>query len=300
MIKVISIVVTYNAMQWIDRCLSSLLHSGKEADVFVYDNCSTDGTREYIKAQYPEVILKGGDKNLGFAKSNNIGIRYALDNGYDYVFLLNQDAWVEENTLEELVRTFEDNENVGIASPVHLTGDGNSLDFYFASKVPLSYVQDLYSGNVQKYYCVSESGAAAWMLSRKCIETVGGFDTDLFVHYGEDDNYCQRVLYHGFRIIFNTRCNMFHDRQNRGDDSNYSGRQIWNKQNWLLYEKSQWANIQNGIKLNSITVASIFRITINLLKLDIKNAKVQRERLRVLRIVRKSRQISKTRGAHWL
>lgn len=298
--KIISIVVTYNAMQWIDRCLSSLLHSEEKTDVFVYDNCSTDGTEEYIQAHFPEAILKKGDKNLGFARSNNLGIRYALDNGYDYVFLLNQDAWIEENTLSELVRTFEDNENVGISSPVHLTGDGRSLDFYFALKAPLSYVQDLYSGNVQKYYSVSESGAAAWMLSGKCIETVGGFDTDLFVHYGEDDNYCQRVLYHGFRIIFNTGCNMFHDRQNRGDDSEYQGRQIWNKQNVLLHEKCQWANIQNQIHINSIMVASIFRIIFNLLRLDFTNVDTQRERLRVLRVVKKSRQISKTRGAHWL
>ena len=102
---ILIVIVTYNAMRWIDKCLSSVNCSNVQSDIFVVDNCSTDGTPDYIAQHYPDAILIRSPKNLMFGKGNNVGLRYALENGYDYVYLLNQDAWLMPDTLGKLVET---------------------------------------------------------------------------------------------------------------------------------------------------------------------------------------------------
>jgi len=91
--KVSVIIVSYNFEQWIDRCLGSLRRSTSPISVIVVDNGSKDKTTQIIEKNYPEVHLIKTGANLGFGKANNIGIRYAMEQGADYFFLLNQDAW---------------------------------------------------------------------------------------------------------------------------------------------------------------------------------------------------------------
>ena len=79
--RVLVIVVTYNAMRWIDRCLGSLLASKPKPDVFVVDNASTDGTPDYLSSNFNDVIVNKPGRNLGFGQANNIGLKYALENG---------------------------------------------------------------------------------------------------------------------------------------------------------------------------------------------------------------------------
>ena len=97
--RVLVIVVTYNGMKWLDRCLGSV----EGAHIFVVDNDSTDGSADYIHGHFPQVKLIRSAENLGFSKANNLGFEYALKKGYDYVYLLNQDAWLATGALETLV-----------------------------------------------------------------------------------------------------------------------------------------------------------------------------------------------------
>ena len=90
--KILTIIVTYNGMKWLDRCLGSLRESSLKTDVVAVDNGSTDGTPEYIAANFPEVQLHCTGENLGFGRANNVGLQKAVAEGYDYVYLLNQDA----------------------------------------------------------------------------------------------------------------------------------------------------------------------------------------------------------------
>ena len=105
--KILVIIVTYNGMKWIDRCLGSVYASGMPADVIVIDNGSSDGTPEYVGKQFPEAVLISTGENHGFGKANNIGFSYALEKGYDYVYLLNQDAWIFPDTFSRLVDAME-------------------------------------------------------------------------------------------------------------------------------------------------------------------------------------------------
>lgn len=97
--RVLAIIVSYNFVGWMKRCLGSLRCSELPVDVVVIDNFSTDDTVQMIKKNYPEVRLICSNENLGFGRANNIGLRIALEENYDAAFLLNQDAWVEKKRL---------------------------------------------------------------------------------------------------------------------------------------------------------------------------------------------------------
>lgn len=86
--KVLVIIVTYNAMRWIDKCLTSLLKSSIPVDCIVIDNKSSDDTVETIKRNYSFCRIIESEENLGFGKANNLGFQYAIDNNYDFVYLL--------------------------------------------------------------------------------------------------------------------------------------------------------------------------------------------------------------------
>ena len=204
---------------WIQKCFDSLLLSSVATEIIAIDNGSADGSVEFIQKNYSQVKLIAANENLGFAKANNIGIKYALEQGADYFFLLNQDAWVEKDTIEKLLETFNQNADAGIVSPIHLNGSKTKLDFGFSDcvlpKNTPNFVSDLYFNRLKDSYETNFVNAAAWLISCKCIKRVGGFDTSLFYHYGEDDNYCQRVTYHGLKIYIATSTIICHDREER-------------------------------------------------------------------------------------
>lgn len=209
------VIVTFNSMKWIDQCLVSL----KGYKVIIVDNNSQDNTKEFIRSNYSNVTLLEQVENLGFGQANNIGISFALKAGAEHIFLLNQDAYLKESSLDVLISFQKINNEYGILSPIHLNGSGNRLDKQFSHYLNYSGNKDFFSDYVlnkkrSNVYQVPFVNAAGWLLSKECIEKVGGFDP-MFFHYGEDDNYCQRVIYHGFKIGVVPNSIIFHDRENR-------------------------------------------------------------------------------------
>lgn len=217
--RVVCVVVTYNGMAWLDRCLGSLIASSAPVHVIVVDNGSTDGTPDLIGSAFPEVELVRTGKNLGFGAANNVGIRMALDRGAGHVFLLNQDAWVKPETIGLLVAAMTEHPEYGVLSPMHLNGAGDALDGPFSEyiipfKCPGLY-SDLVLGRAKPApYTLPFVNAAAWLLSRKCLQTVGGFNPS-FRHYGEDNNYLHRVHFHGMLVGVLPTAWIHHDRAER-------------------------------------------------------------------------------------
>ena len=211
--KICTIIITFNFEKWIDKCLESLRRSSTKTTVLVIDNNSSDNTCSIINQKYPEVILIDNKENLGFGKANNIGFKYAIDNGFEFVFLLNQDAWIEKNTLEELVSTSHTNSDYGIISPIHLNGTGERLDFGFATYIGINNINDIPSGDNKIVSC-NFINAAFWLIPTTILKQVGGF-AHIFPHYGEDVNYAQRVAAKGFKIGYTLKAIAYHDRENR-------------------------------------------------------------------------------------
>lgn len=213
--KLFVIIVTYKGKQWYDRCFSSLRASTIPVQTIVVDNASNDGTVEYIREHFPEIHLIESTENLGFGRANNLAMRYALDQGCDYVFLLNQDTWIEPDAIEKLVKVHDEHPEFGVLSPLHVAPDGKRLNMlvddgknqYLKN---LDMVGDLYFGTVKDVYRVVYVNAAAWLLPRKTLETVGGFDP-IFFHYEEDDDYLNRVKYHKLGVGLCLQSRIIHD-----------------------------------------------------------------------------------------
>ncbi|WP_304062814.1 glycosyltransferase family 2 protein [Pedobacter glucosidilyticus] len=213
-------IITFNAAPWLEKCLNSLLKSTIQTKIIIIDNGSTDDTIEIIKTAFPTVDLIISEKNIGFGQANNIGIKKALEAGAAYVFLLNQDAWIEENTIKILLQAATSNPNYGIISPLHLNGAGNLIDnllFKNLTKHPSGrqLFSDLFNKcNADKIYDLTYVNAACWLLSKDCISKVGLFDP-IFEHYGEDNNYCHRVEFHKYKLGILTTTAIYHDREDR-------------------------------------------------------------------------------------
>jgi GT2 family glycosyltransferase len=211
------IIVTHNAKTFLDKCLGSI--DFNRYKVIMVDNHSSDGTTDEIKASFPKVKLFEQDKNLGFGKANNLGISYALNQGADHVFLLNQDAYLVGNVLERLIQIQNENKHFGILSPIHINADKTKLDRNFSNYVrydknPYFYSDHVLRNDLKDIYEVPFVNAAGWLISKSCLMTIGGFDP-LFFHYGEDDNYCQRLKFHSFKIGVVTNTYLIHDREDR-------------------------------------------------------------------------------------
>lgn len=217
--KVLVVIVTYNASKWIDRCFSSIRNSNVPLDCVVIDNKSSDDTVKIIKENYPEIIIFKPGENLGFGKGNNIGLQYAIDNKYDYVYLLNQDAWIYPNTIEKLLEIQKRNSDIGIISPMQIQANEQFLDENFAEgtcsyKSNSNIINDFYFHREKEFYEVPFVMAAHWMISRECLLSVGGF-SPVFSQYGEDGNYVDRAQAKGFKIAIVPAIKAIHDRENR-------------------------------------------------------------------------------------
>ncbi|MFB9077344.1 glycosyltransferase family 2 protein [Flavobacterium procerum] len=213
--KIYVVIVTYNAMEWISKCLESVM----PYNIILIDNVSTDETLLFVEEHFSNVTILKQDKNLGFGKANNLGIKKAYEEGADYVFLLNQDAWVEPDTISNLVKAHQNHPEYGIVSPMHLNGKGDALDYNFSNYINPSKCKNLYSDiflnkTLEGIYETDFANAAAWLLSKNCIEIVGGFNPSFF-HYGEDLNYIQRLKYHGLKTGVLPTSIIYHDREYR-------------------------------------------------------------------------------------
>ena len=231
--KLFAIIVTYNAMQWVDRCLTSLRESSLPITPIIIDNGSTDETINYIRTHYPEAQLTANAENHGFGHANNQGIEIAYKQGATHFFLLNQDAWVHEDTMA-LLTDIIDRYQYAIVSPIHLNGKGDKLDFgchmlIAQSKLSMQFFSDLILGKdfVKDCYDIETMSAAAWLISRKTIEEIGGFDP-VFFQYGEDENYIRRVRFHHGRIAIVPNAFIHHDRKQHGNMKMFNKQQILN------------------------------------------------------------------------
>ena len=212
--KILVIIVTYNGIRWIERCLSSV----KGHDLFIIDNGSTDGTQAFIRSRFPSALFRQSEKNLGFGRANNIGMKYAIDHDYDYVYLMNQDAWVMPGAIKELVEVNKQHPEYGILSPMQMQDGLAYFDNIFGMKVltweaSKRLIEDWYHGQREDVYEVPFVMAAHWLVSAGCIKKAGLF-SPTFPHYGEDDNYIDRARYHGFKTGVVPSAQAVHDRDN--------------------------------------------------------------------------------------
>src|SRR5699024_601070 len=197
--QVYIVIVNWNGWEDTIECLESL----KQLDyphysVIVIDNGSSGQSVEEIGKRFPEVLLNQNESNLGFAGGNNVGIRYALERGADYVWLLNNDTVVDREALSTLVEYMNGRPNIGIC--------GSKLIYYHKQDT----LQALGGGYFNKWLgTVTTLGnrqpidrnfdkeevedsldyiiGASMMVSKNFLEVVGLLNEDYFLYFEELD-----------------------------------------------------------------------------------------------------------------
>jgi GT2 family glycosyltransferase len=124
MVELSIIVVSWNAKQYVQECLTSLACQTLKvrSEIILVDNASSDGTPEMVRREFPGVVLIENTSNLGFAKANNIGIRAAAGK---YISLINSDVNVFPECLKTIYEYMEQDPAAGVVGPVMLRPDGS-------------------------------------------------------------------------------------------------------------------------------------------------------------------------------
>ena len=219
--EILVIIITYNAEQLLDQCLSSVPSIEGPIKGLVIDNGSTDNTVKIITEKYPHIEIIENKKNLGFGEANNIGFRKAIKENYDYVYLLNQDAWIAPDDILRLAKLAEKNPEFGIISPLQVYRDENKIDESFYKNLPQSLKDALKSDvSLHNLYKVNEEKlipAAHWLINTGIIKQIGGFSPSFF-YRGEDNNYSHRLNYFRYKVGVAPALKGIHDREERYND----------------------------------------------------------------------------------
>ena len=209
------IVVNYNGKHFLEECLSSLTklrYPGDKFEVILVDNASVDGSVEYVADSFPQVRILQLDRNYGFCKPNNEGVKVSRG---EYVALVNNDTQVTEDWLLELVQgALTDDKIVCCASKILYYDRRDTIN---AAGGKLNIIgAGFYRGYGDKdgaRYNKLEStgfGCGAGILVRKDFFTdIGGFDEDYFASCEEHDLGWKAWLY-GYKVLYVPTAVMYH------------------------------------------------------------------------------------------
>jgi GT2 family glycosyltransferase len=193
------IVLNWNGKAHLAECLGSLsCLDYSNFQILLVDNNSQDGSLALVASHYPHVQVIENSTNLGFAEGNNVGMRYALSQGADYVVLLNNDTRVEPDFLSHLVRRGEEQPEVGVlggtvlmySNPGIVNSTGVNLNqFAYGWDRDFGENSALLAGEGGEVLAVS---GCLMAIKRAVMEKIGLLDGAFFAYY-EDVDFCLRT-----------------------------------------------------------------------------------------------------------
>jgi N-acetylglucosaminyl-diphospho-decaprenol L-rhamnosyltransferase len=205
------VVVTWNALPWLEQCLESV----RDREVVVVDNGSTDGTVDFVRERFPEVRVIE-QENKGMGGGNNAGMRAADGR---YFFLLNSDAWILDDGLDRLVEFADAHPEAAVVGPKLLNTDGTlqrsargeptlwrlATEYLFIRKLaPRSKrLNPLYRGDFahDRVEAVDWLFGPALLVRREAADAVGLFDEDFFM-FSEEVDWMTRFRRAGWKVFF--------------------------------------------------------------------------------------------------
>ncbi|PJI09729.1 MULTISPECIES: glycosyltransferase family 2 protein [Clostridium] len=206
--KIFIIILNYNSYDDTIECIKSL----KDIDysnynIVIVDNLSTDDSYLKLKNKLKGYNIIEADSNLGYASGNNIGIRYALNNGAEYVCILNSDVVVEKDFLKKLVGKMSENSKIGIAGSCIcdyykrdiIQGMGARINLYFAA-ARRNFKGENYNEIEKKDVFVDYVEGACFLIKREVFEKIGLIPENYFLFF-EETEFCTRTLKAGYKIV---------------------------------------------------------------------------------------------------
>lgn len=202
------VVPNWNGIDLIRECLRGLASQTLAHQVIVVDNGSVDGSDEVVRKEFPEAQLLAFDDNAGFAGGVNRGIRPALEQGAEYVALLNNDAVPEPGWLAGLVEEAERDPRTGIVAAKIVTQDGKRIDstgdFYSVWGFPFprgrgEVDEGQYDGEASRDIFAGSGGASLYRA--QLLREIGLFDERFFTYF-EDVDISFRAQLAGWRVRY--------------------------------------------------------------------------------------------------
>lgn len=203
------IILNWNGLDNTVECVESCLRlEYTDFRIVVVDNGSTDGSEKKLKETFPGVTVIQTGKNLGYAGGNNAGIRNALGEGADYIWLLNNDTLVTPGALSALVEQAEADPSIGMAGSKILSYPPPSLILYAGGRIDISTGETEHIG----YGCedrglfdrTCDTGyitGCSMLVKRRLIEDTGLMDESYFLYF-EETEWCVRAHRTGYRLVY--------------------------------------------------------------------------------------------------
>ncbi len=216
------VLVDWNGAEITRQCISSLnkinpLGLGK-VKIIVVDNGSDQPVKQALEDEYKHVIFLRSEINLGFAGGNNIGIRYALEHGFDYTLLLNNDTTVDVNFLQPLVEVLKENKQVAAVQPrIYFAHDknllwnaGNKFDKIFGTTSTRGYKQYDH-GQFDETITMPWLTGCCMLINNEVFKTMGLiFLNERYKTYFEDVEFSFRLRKAGFELMYVPSSKIWH------------------------------------------------------------------------------------------
>lgn len=225
--KLSVIIVNFNVKYFLEQCLFSVRKAamGMNVEVFVIDNASTDGSREWLERTFTEITFIWNNHNYGFAKANNQALKMA---GGDYILFLNPDTILPEDCFQKCIQHLANHPEAGALGVCMLDGSGRFLKESkrgfptpMAAFFKLTGLSSLFpkSAFFSHYHMghldpsvnhETDVLAGAFMMVRKeVLDKTGGFDESFFM-YGEDIDLSYRIQEAGYNNLYFADCPIIH------------------------------------------------------------------------------------------
>jgi len=211
------ILLNWNQEEITLDCLNSLMKLDYlNYKVILVDNSSFNNSVKKIKQMFPEITLIQNRENLGFTEGNNVGISYGINNGSDYILLLNNDTIVDKNFLKELALVAEKDSTTGIVGPKIYFYDEPKKIWFAGGKINwqegIKYHIGAYEidhGQYDKIREVDYITGCALLIKREVIEKIGLLDSRYFIYFEETD-WNLRAKKAGYKILYVPEARIWH------------------------------------------------------------------------------------------
>lgn len=213
------VILNYKVRIQLKKCVEDVKKSTHSVlKIYVVDNNSKDGSEDDFKDDKSVTFIQTGS-NKGYSGGNNMGVKKALEDGCDFIFVLNPDTEIDRYAIEHLVGPFAD-DSIGITGPkiYFLEGEKKTCKkIWFAGGVfdALNVygvhkgVNQIDNGQFEKKEKSDFITGAAIMIRKEVFERIGLFDEDFFLYY-EDTDFCLRASGAGFKILLVPQAIVYH------------------------------------------------------------------------------------------
>ncbi len=214
------IIVTWNALHHLKTFLPSVVNTGyPDFEIILADNASTDGTAEWIRSTYPDIVLASFDRNYGYCGGNNRAVPYATK---EILLFLNNDVEVSPGWLNAINQAFGKDDQVAAVQPKMLSYHQKDVFEYagaaggFIDKYGYPYCRgrifDTVEQDLGQYDASSEifwASGAALAIRKEVFTKLGGFDEDFEFHMEEID-LCWRIHRSGHKVMYTPDSTVYH------------------------------------------------------------------------------------------